>query len=90
MNKRLFARLVESMEQRSEIARGERKPSRQFQVDAIAVKEIRAMTQLSQPSSRVCWMWMSARCATGSKEDASRLDPRRLFCEPSKTIPKPF
>jgi putative transcriptional regulator len=49
MNKRLFARLVESMEQHNEIARGERKPSRQFQVDAIAVKEIRAMTQLSQP-----------------------------------------
>jgi putative transcriptional regulator len=49
MNKRLFARLVESMEQHSEIARGERKPFRQFQVDAIAVKEIRAMTQLSQP-----------------------------------------
>lgn len=49
MNKRLFARLVESMEQHNEIARGERKPSRRFQVDAIAVKEIRAMTHLSQP-----------------------------------------
>jgi putative transcriptional regulator len=49
MNKRLFERLVESMQQHSEIARGARKPSRRFQVDAIAVKEIRAMTQLSQP-----------------------------------------
>jgi putative transcriptional regulator len=49
MNKRLFERLVESMQQHSEIARGERKPSRQFQVDAIAVKEIRAITHLSQP-----------------------------------------
>lgn len=49
MNKRLFERLVESMEQHREIARGERAPSREFTVDAIAVKEIRALTQLSQP-----------------------------------------
>lgn len=31
------------------VTRGERKPSRQFQFDAISVKEIRALTQLSQP-----------------------------------------
>lgn len=49
MNKRLFERLVESMEQHSEIAREARMPSREFHVDAVAVKEIRAMTQLSQP-----------------------------------------
>lgn len=49
MNKRLFERLVESMEQHSEIARGARAPSREFHVDAVAVKEIRAITQLSQP-----------------------------------------
>jgi putative transcriptional regulator len=49
MNKRLFERLVESMEQHSEISRGARTPSREFHVDAVAVKEIRAMTQLSQP-----------------------------------------
>jgi putative transcriptional regulator len=49
MNKRLFQRLVESMQQHNEIARGARKPSRRFQVDAIAVKEIRALTHLSQP-----------------------------------------
>lgn len=49
MNKRLFERLLESMEQHNEIGRGERAPSREFTVDAIAVKEIRALTQLSQP-----------------------------------------
>lgn len=31
MNKQLFERLVESMTEHGEIARGERKPSRQFQ-----------------------------------------------------------
>lgn len=38
MDKRLFERLVESMREHGEIARGERKPSRQFQFDAISVK----------------------------------------------------
>lgn len=49
VNKRLFERLVESMEQHNEIARGARIPSREFHIDAVAVKEIRALTQLSQP-----------------------------------------
>lgn len=49
MNKRVFERLVESMKQHGEIVRGERAPSREFHVDALAVKKIRAMTQLSQP-----------------------------------------
>jgi len=49
MNKRLFERLVESMEQHNEIARGEQAPSREFHIDAVAVNEIRAITQLSQP-----------------------------------------
>lgn len=48
MNKRLFERLVESMQQHGEIARGARAPSREFHVDAITVKQIRAITQLSQ------------------------------------------
>lgn len=49
MNKRLFEKLVSSMEQHEEIRRGKRAPSRAFEVDALAVKEIRAMTELSQP-----------------------------------------
>ena len=48
MKKQLFERLVESMDQHNEIARGERAPSREFHIDAVAVKEIRALTQLSQ------------------------------------------
>lgn len=49
MDKKLFNRLVESMEQMDEIVRGVRTPSREFFVDAAKVKEIRAMTGLSQP-----------------------------------------
>lgn len=49
MKKQLFERLVQSMEQHNEIRRGERSPSREMHIDALAVKEIRAMTQLSQP-----------------------------------------
>jgi putative transcriptional regulator len=49
MDKRLFKRLVESMGQMDEIVRGVRSPSREFYVDAAKVKEIRAMTGLSQP-----------------------------------------
>ena len=49
MNKALFAKLVESMEEMNEVARGERAPSREFHVNAIAVKKIRTATGLSQP-----------------------------------------
>jgi len=49
MDKRLFAQLTESMEQMGEIAHGERAPSREFRIDAIEVKAIRAATGLSQP-----------------------------------------
>ena len=49
MPKKLFSRLVESIQQMDEIARGERRPSREFCVDPSKVKEIRALTGLSQP-----------------------------------------
>jgi len=48
MDKKLFGRLVESMKQHGEIARGERGPSREFHVDGAKVREIRAATKLSQ------------------------------------------
>lgn len=48
MEKNLFNRLVESMTQMDEIARGERQPSREFHVDAFKIKEIRKATGLSQ------------------------------------------
>ena len=48
MQKKLFNRLVESMRQMDEVARGERAPSREFYLDAAKVKEIRALTGLSQ------------------------------------------
>ncbi|HVY23877.1 MAG TPA: transcriptional regulator [Steroidobacteraceae bacterium] len=49
MNKKLFEKLAESMKQHGEIARGERAPSREFHMDALGIKKIRALTQLSQP-----------------------------------------
>jgi putative transcriptional regulator len=49
LDKKLFKRLVESMGQMDEIVRGVRAPSREFYVDAAKVKEIRAITGLSQP-----------------------------------------
>ena len=49
MNKRLFGELVESMTQMDEIVRGARAPSREFHVDAVAVKRLRSEVGLSQP-----------------------------------------
>lgn len=49
MNKKLFADLVESMEQMNEIVRGERAPSREFHVDATWIQTLRADIGLSQP-----------------------------------------
>jgi putative transcriptional regulator len=49
MDKKLFAKLVDSMKEMNEVAAGKRKPSRTFQVDASSVKALRAKLGLSQP-----------------------------------------
>lgn len=49
MSKKFFEKLLESVEQGDEIVRGARPPSRVFYVDSAQVREIRAITQLSQP-----------------------------------------
>lgn len=49
MSKKFFEKLLESVEQADEIMRGTRPPSRVFYVDSAGVREIRALTQLSQP-----------------------------------------
>ena len=43
-----FHELLESVQQMDEITKGERAPSREFHVDALAVKEIRKITGLTQ------------------------------------------
>lgn len=48
MDKKLFSELVESMTEAGEIARGERAPSREFQVGETDVKRIRRASGLSQ------------------------------------------
>ena len=46
---KFFDELMESVQQMDEIVRGERRPSREFHVDALQVKEIRKATGLTQP-----------------------------------------
>lgn len=48
MNANMFDNLMESVTQMDEIVRGERQPSREFHINAMAVKEIRRATGLSQ------------------------------------------
>lgn len=48
MKEALFNELLESVKQANEIRRGERQSSREFYFDAAKVKEIRAITKLSQ------------------------------------------
>lgn len=45
---KFFDELLESVQQMDEIIKGERVPSREFYIDAIAVKNIRKATGLSQ------------------------------------------
>lgn len=51
MDKKLFAELVESMTEAGEIARGERAPSREFQVGEADVRRIRKASGLSRRRS---------------------------------------
>lgn len=48
MDEKLFAKLIESASQAAEIVRGDRKPSRTFEVTSDFVREIRESTGLSQ------------------------------------------
>ena len=48
MDKKLFAKLAESMEQMGEITRGEREPSRITRMQIDDVREIRKASRLSQ------------------------------------------
>ena len=48
MKKALFEELLESVKEAREIVRGERAPSREFNVDAAMIKELRDKTKLSQ------------------------------------------
>jgi putative transcriptional regulator len=49
LDKKLFAELVESMQQMNEIVKGKRPPSRRLEVNAISVKKLRSKLGLSQP-----------------------------------------
>jgi len=44
-----FEELYASVQEMDEVARGERAPSREFHVDAIAIKQLRSKIGLSQP-----------------------------------------
>src|SRR5258706_6095769 len=49
MDEKLCAKLVESMEEMNEIARGEREPAREFYIDPLQIKKLRGKVGLSQP-----------------------------------------
>jgi putative transcriptional regulator len=49
MDKKLFAKLVDSMQEMNDIDTGKRKPSRMFEVHADSVKDLRKRLGLSQP-----------------------------------------
>ena len=90
MDKKLFKRLVDSMGQLDEIVRGVRAPSREFYVDAAKVKEIRAMTGLSQPQFAKLLHVDVGTCAIGNKEDGNRRDPRRRCYGRFRLIRRPY
>ena len=48
MEDKLFAKLIESASQAADIVRGEREPSRSFEMSSDIVREIRKSTGLSQ------------------------------------------
>ncbi|MDE0367686.1 MAG: helix-turn-helix domain-containing protein [Gammaproteobacteria bacterium] len=48
MDEKLFEKLIESASQAAEIVRGERKPSRTFEVSSGVVSDVRRSTGLSQ------------------------------------------
>jgi putative transcriptional regulator len=48
MDTRLFERLASSLREMDQIVRSERRPSREFRIDAVDVQEIRKSTGLSQ------------------------------------------
>ena len=48
MENKIFARLLESVQQMNEIIDGERAPSREFNIDTAQIKAIRKSTGLSQ------------------------------------------
>lgn len=49
-----FDELLESVQQMDEIVKGERAPAREFHVDALAVKDIRQATGLTQQAFARC------------------------------------
>jgi putative transcriptional regulator len=88
MDKRLFERLVEGMQQHEEIRRGERTPSREFFVDAEKVKEIRAMTGSASRSSRDFSMWTSEHYANWEQGRRQPTGPARALLRAIKRDPK--
>jgi putative transcriptional regulator len=50
MDKKLFAKLIDSMKEMNEVAAGKRKPSRTFQMDADSVKVLRAKSGSANPN----------------------------------------
>lgn len=73
------------MEQHNEIISGSRAPSRKTQVDAVAVRAIRALTKLSQPKFALI---LDVDVGTLRNWEQGRREPtdlRERCCAPSAT-----
>lgn len=83
---KVFDELLESMQQMDEIVRGERAPSREFYVDAVKVKEVRAVTGLSQAKFAKV---IDVQVGTLRNWEQGRRQPARPrpCCAPSRTTP---
>ena len=72
MEKKLFAHLVTSLKEAAAISKGKARPSRQFKVEAVDVKDVRRRVGLSQSefarlihvSVRTLQNWEQNRCSS--------------------------
>ncbi len=77
MDKKLFADLVESMQQHNEIIAGTRKPVKVSEVDALSIKVLRAKAGLTQEKSAALIQFDHGRCEIGNKDGVNRPGRRR-------------
>jgi hypothetical protein len=72
MDKKLFADLVESMQQHNEIIAGTRKPVKATKVDAQSIKVLRAKAGLTQENLRPLYRLIYQRCEIVNKDGVNR------------------
>ena len=64
-----FEQLMQSVQEMDEVVKGERSPSREFNVDAVSIKQLHARSGLSQAK---CAPWRDGYSGTLAASDRSR------------------